>query len=74
MLILCLYIRESHPEAEGWDFSPEDPPFRGKFEDAELLYERLSSILLSVYGENSPELLSAAAWRRLEVLPSKWMY
>ena len=54
--------------AEGWDFSP---PFRGKLEDAELLYERLSSILLSVYGENSPELLSAAAWQELEVLPKK---
>lgn len=57
--------------AEGWDFSP---PFRGKLEDAELLYERLSSILLSVYGENSPELLSAAAWQELEVLPKKSGY
>lgn len=57
--------------AEGWDFSPA---FRGKLEDAELLYERLSSILLSVYGENSPELLSAAAWQELEVLPKKSGY
>lgn len=57
--------------AEGWDLSPA---FRGKLEDAELLYERLSSILLSVYGENSPELLSAAAWQELEVLPKKSGY
>lgn len=57
--------------AEGWDFSPA---FQGKLEDAELLYERLSSILLSVYGEDSPELLSAAAWQELEVLPKKSGY
>lgn len=37
---------------------------RGKLDDAEVLYEKLTRVLAAVYGETSPETLSAAT--RLE--------
>ena len=38
-------------------------PQQGKSEDAELLYQKLTTVLASVYGESSPETLSAATCR-----------